>query len=435
MQAEIISIGDELTSGQRLDTNSQWLAQRLTDLGIQVVAHSTISDDMEINIEAFRTASRRADIVVCTGGLGPTKDDLTREAMALAFELPLETYPEALAHIEKLFQARQRPMPERNKVQALFPKGSRIIPNPHGTAPGIDLTVNTNSRPSRFFALPGVPAEMKQMWEETVLPRLIQECGAGKRQIRYATLKCFGIGESEVEVRMPDLIARDRVPRVGITASRATITLRIAAEGESLEACQQLMAPTIQEIRERLGDIVYSEIDEELPDTLIKMLQQRRQSVAAIEFGEAALLGYWLAQAQDRHAETSVPKSFHGSLSFNDLQQAFSFFSEESSGSAESLKRLAASAHRQFACDWVVMVGAYPKVHGTAPATVATDTSKSVTAGEAIPLDLLVSRMHDGVNEITHKQVLMSGHPDVLQYRIAKAALDQLRYSLLSSSS
>ncbi len=195
------------------------------------------------------------------------------------------------------------------------------------------------------------------------------------------------------------------------------------------------MAPTIQEIRERLGDIVYSEIDEELPDTLIKMLQQRRQSVAAIEYGEAALLGYWLAQAQDRHAEASVPTSFHGSLSFNDLHQAFSFFSKESSGSAESLKRLAALAHQQFACDWVVMVGAYPKVHGTAPTATASDISKSGTSGEAVPLDILVSRMRDGVNEITHKQVLMSGHPDVLQHRIAKAALDQLRYSLLSSSS
>ena len=139
MRAEIISIGDELTSGQRLDTNSQWLAQRLTDLGIHVLAHSTISDDMAINVEVFRTAARRADIILCTGGLGPTKDDLTREAFSVAFELPLETYPEALAHIEKLFQARQRAMPERNKVQALFPSGSRIIPNPHGTAPGRSL--------------------------------------------------------------------------------------------------------------------------------------------------------------------------------------------------------------------------------------------------------------------------------------------------------
>lgn len=451
MQAEIISIGDELTSGQRLDTNSQWLAQRLSDLGIHVLAHSTISDDLQINVDAFRIAARRADIILCTGGLGPTKDDLTREAMATAFELPLETYPEALAHIEKLFQARQRPMPERNKVQALFPSGSRIIPNPHGTAPGIDLSVTSAQHAARFFALPGVPAEMKQMWEETVLPRLITECGAGKRQIRYATLKCFGIGESEVEVRMPDLIARDRIPRVGITASRATITLRIAAEGESLEACQQLMAPTIDEIRQRLGDIVYSEIDEELPDTLIKMLQQRRQSVATIEYGEAALLGHWLSQAQDRHTHTTEFRSYSGSLSFGNLTQATQFGKSTTSPATaqtldnhnllEMFEQMAAIAHQQFDSDWVVIVGAYPKVHEPPLASTHTGASTlahpsaNATTTEIAPIDFFVSKRKGEQLESTHKQMLMSGHPDVLSYRIAKAALDQLRYSLLSSSS
>lgn len=463
MQAEIISIGDELTSGQRLDTNTQWLAQRLSDLGIHVLAHSTISDDMEINVETFRTASQRANIIVCTGGLGPTKDDLTREALAAAFNLPLETYPDALAHIEKLFQARQRPMPERNKVQALFPRGSRIIPNPHGTAPGIDLSIgpssdsisdsSTNSSTAdaqhvaRFFALPGVPAEMKQMWEETVLPRLISECGAGKRQIRYATLKCFGIGESEVEVRMPDLIARDRTPRVGITASRATITLRIAAEGESLEDCRQIMAPTIDEIRQRLGDIVYSDIDEELPDTLVKMLQQREQSVATIEYGEAALLGHWLALAQDRHPPHSNTRVYRGAISFGNLAQAARFTDRantaiepsdlNSQPLATSLSQIAQQAHLQFDADWVVLVGPYPRAHGNSNSTASgnTTTSPHAAATEIAPIDIFVSRRHGAEITGTHKQVAMSGHPDVLNHRIAKAALDQLRYSLLSSSS
>ena len=454
MQAEIISIGDELTSGQRLDTNTQWLAQRLSDLGIHVLAHSTISDDMEINVATFRTAAQRADFILCTGGLGPTKDDLTREALAAAFNLPLETYPDALAHIEKLFQARQRPMPERNKVQALFPRGSRIIPNPHGTAPGIDLSIARSNDSSiadaqhvaRFFALPGVPAEMKQMWEETVLPRLISECGAGKRQIRYATLKCFGIGESEVEVRMPDLIARDRTPRVGITASRATITLRIAAEGESLEDCKQIMAPTIDEIRQRLGDIVYSDIDEELPDTLIKMLQQREQSVATIEYGEAALLGHWLALAQDRHPPHSNTRVYRGAISFSNLAHAIRFIDRAnttieppdltSQRLATYLAQMAQQAHLQFDADWVVLVGPYPRAYGNSNSTASgnTTTSTQTAATEIAPIDIFVSRRNGAEVTGTHKQVAMSGHPDVLNHRIAKAALDQLRYSLLSSS-
>lgn len=431
MQAEIISIGDELTSGQRLDTNSQWLAQRLSDLGIQVLAHSTISDDLQINIDAFRLAARRADIIVCTGGLGPTKDDLTRESLAAAFDLPLETYPEALAHIERLFQQRQRPMPERNKTQALFPSGSRIIPNPHGTAPGIDLSVIVAQHTARFFALPGVPIEMKQMWEGTVLPRLLHECGAGKRQIRYATLKCFGIGESEVEVRMPDLIARDRVPRVGITASRATITLRIAAEGDSLQACQELMAPTIAEIHGRLGNIVYSEIDEELPDTLIKMLQSRNQSLATVEFGEAALLGYWLAEAQDRHAQETTPRSFQGSIYLREISPREPTNMLANLRPGQELQHLVKIAHQQFDADWVIGVGPYPRVQ---PNNSVRLQSNTASPPEIATIDFVVSRRDGQTNQITHQQINMSGHPDVLNHRIAKTALDHLRYSLLSSS-
>jgi nicotinamide-nucleotide amidase len=426
MQAEIISIGDELTSGQRLDTNSQWLAQRLTDLGIRVVAHSTITDDLAINIETFRLAARRSHIILCTGGLGPTQDDLTREAFAEAFELPLETYPEELAYIESLFQRRQRPMPERNKVQALFPRGSRVIPNPHGTAPGIDLVVSAASdrtHQARFFALPGVPAEMRQMWDETVAPRLIAECGAGERQIHYAVMKCFGIGESEVEVRMPDLIRRDRVPRVGITASRATITLRIAAEGDSHEACRQQMLPTIEEIRQRLGAIVFAEMDEELPDTILKKLAAVNQSLATIEVGNAALLGHWLADAQTRQLGTpsEQPRPYRGSLHLAELAVARFLFPNIELNNHDNFASLAQRWREYLDVDWVVMVGPYPW----------TSLAESSAVATAQPNHFIVA----GRESTQSQQIVLSGHPDVLHYRIAKTALDHLRYSLLSSSS
>ncbi len=136
IRAEIISIGDELTSGQRLDTNSQWLSIQLADLGVSTVFHTTVGDTLADNIDAFRTAARRADIVISTGGLGPTADDLTREALAEAFDCPLEFRQAAMDHIESLFAKRKRPMPERNRVQAMFPRSSLDVPNPHGTAPG-----------------------------------------------------------------------------------------------------------------------------------------------------------------------------------------------------------------------------------------------------------------------------------------------------------
>ncbi len=174
MLAEVIAIGDELTSGQRLDTNSQWLSERLGEIGIPVAFHTTVGDDLENNIAVFRAAIERAEIVVSTGGLGPTADDLTRDAIAAAAGVDLVQDEGALAHIRNLFARRKRAMPERNIVQAQFPRGSRVVPNPDGTAPGIDLTVPRScGPPCRVIALPGVPAEMFTMWHESVASSLI----------------------------------------------------------------------------------------------------------------------------------------------------------------------------------------------------------------------------------------------------------------------
>ncbi len=156
LRGEVIAIGDELTTGQRLDTNSQWISERLTELGVAVVFHTTVADDLLANIEVFRAASQRADVVVSTGGLGPTADDLTREAMAAAAGVELVEDAASLEHIENLFRSRGRGMPDRNRLQAQFPRGAKPIPNPHGTAPGIEQVIGG----CRIFALPGVPAEM-----------------------------------------------------------------------------------------------------------------------------------------------------------------------------------------------------------------------------------------------------------------------------------
>src|SRR5688572_19559777 len=168
MRAEIIAIGDELTTGQRLDTNSQWFAERLLEIGVPVAFHTTVGDRLADNVLVFRQACERADIVVATGGLGPTADDLTREALANVAGAPLVQDDAALAHIKALFARRKREMPPANLVQALFPQGSRPIPNPHGTAPGIDIAIpRAVGKPARVFALPGVPAEMAEMWSAT----------------------------------------------------------------------------------------------------------------------------------------------------------------------------------------------------------------------------------------------------------------------------
>lgn len=295
--AEVIAIGDELTTGQRLDTNSQWLAQRLTDLGLLVRYHTTVADDLQANIQVFQAAAGRADVVVATGGLGPTADDLTRDAMAAAAGVPLVEHPDLVEHIEQIWTSRGRVMPPQNRRQAQLPEHARAIPNPGGTAPGVDQTVGR----CRLFALPGVPAEMFDMWAATVAPA-IAKMTTRSRVTCHWLVKCFGAGESAVEGMLPDLIARGRYPLVGITASNATITLRVTASGADEAACRLAMEPTLEEIRTKLGDLVYAEQpggeeEIELATVVVDLLADRNEKLAVTEGMTAGLLTQWLVDA------------------------------------------------------------------------------------------------------------------------------------------
>src|SRR5947209_4860536 len=293
MRAEIISIGDELTTGQRLDTNSQWLAERLLEIGVPVAFHTTVGDQLTDNVLVFRQACERADIVVATGGLGPTADDLTRQALADLAGVPLVQDDTSLAHIKALFARRKREMPPANVIQAQFPQGSKPIFNPHGSAPGIDFTIPTaGGKTARIFALPGVPAEMKEMWSASVAPA-IQDMLGVRKTIAHYRIKCFGVGESDLEAMLPDLIARDRYPTVGITVHQATITLRITAEGESAEAARAAMQPTIDTIHQCLGDLVFGYEDDELQDVVVRLLRKKRRTLVISEWATGGLISKW----------------------------------------------------------------------------------------------------------------------------------------------
>ena len=296
MKVEIISIGDEMTTGQRLDTNSQWLSQRCCELGLHVAFHTTVGDDAADNVAVFANALQRVDLVIATGGLGPTADDLTRSCLAELAGVPLERDPQSVAHIQSLFQRAKRPMPESNLVQADFPRGSRVIPNSEGTAPGIDLFVDREGRRTRFFCLPGVPAEMVEMWNHSVVPEINLMIGDG-RQLFMEVINCFGAGESQIESMLPDLINRQRTPRVGITASQATISLRIQARGRDLEDARKQMAPTVQIIEECLGDLIFSRGDQTLEQVLVGQLQSAGVSLAICDFGLYGAVAALLTQA------------------------------------------------------------------------------------------------------------------------------------------
>jgi nicotinamide-nucleotide amidase len=278
MIAEIISIGSELTSGQNLDTHSQWLSRRLAQIGIPVHFHTTVADDVDANVDAFRTACRRAGVVLISGGLGPTQDDLTREALAKAAGVELQMHDPSLAHIQAMFAKRGRTMPDRNSVQAMIPVGAEPIRNDHGTAPGIWLRLGS----ARVAAMPGVPSELYAMFEEQVKPRLVALGPAGGVLIQRK-LNCFGVGESAVEEQVMDLTRRGHLPEVGITVSDAVISLRIVARAATAAEAQLQIEPVERTIRERLGELVFGAEAEDLEDAVVRLLEAKRLTVSTAE--------------------------------------------------------------------------------------------------------------------------------------------------------
>jgi nicotinamide-nucleotide amidase len=289
MKAEIISLGSELVSGQSLDTNSQWLSRALQGVGIQVAFHTTIGDDLADHVAAFRIAAGRAGLVVTTGGLGPTQDDLTREALAQLAGVPLREDPASLRAIVEMFARRNRPMADRNRVQALLPEGSEPLPNRVGTAPGIWMELGS----ARFACMPGIPSEMKVMFHEQLLPRL-REQGLTDGVILHRKINLFGRGESDIEAEAFDLTARGRVPEVGITAHEATISFRILGEGTTEEEALQQTEPTAVEIRRRFGTLILGEGTTDVPEAVFSELGRTRATLATAESCTGGLIAHWL---------------------------------------------------------------------------------------------------------------------------------------------
>ena len=294
MRAEIISIGSELTTGASLDTNSQWLSHELAGLGIFTHLHTTVADENERMRELFRNAVERSDLILITGGLGPTFDDLTRQILAETAGVDLVTDDAQMARLENLFASRGRDMPERNRIQAQFPRGSTPITNENGTAPGIDFTIRReqSSGSARLFAMPGVPSEMKPMFSHSIAPLI----GGGNRVIRRKEIHSFGAGESRVEELLGDLTQRGRDPEIGITAKLATITLRIVASGSSVDECSAKISFAEEQIHEKLGSLIFGRDEEQLPHALQSLLIDRRRTLSTVEMATGGLLTRMLSE-------------------------------------------------------------------------------------------------------------------------------------------
>ena len=350
--AEVIAIGDEISSGQRLDTNSQWISRQLGDLGVRVAYHSSVGDELEEMIGVFSSAIQRANIVVCTGGLGPTADDLTRQTIASAAGVELELHQNIVEHIRAIYEAHGREMPESNRTQAYFPEGAVIIDNPEGTAPGIELAVKRQTGTCTLFALPGVPYELKQMWPH--VESAVNKITGRTLTTHHHTIHCFGGGESQIEQMLPDMIARDRLPRVGITASKATISLRIVGVAETQADCIAQIQPTIKTINDTLGSLVFGENGIELHEVVLNLLKEKSLTLSIVDFGFGGLAAEKLFSID--HTGSQSKSSLHGSLAIGKSQMN-SWCCEPSHSTTEVLQMSADRIREQFAADIGIAIG------------------------------------------------------------------------------
>jgi len=275
---EIITTGTELIQGEVTNTNATYISRELTRKGFSVLYHTAVGDEVVSLGGVIERALERVGLVIITGGLGPTRDDVTREAVALACHRKLVLNKESQAHIQELFRCRHQEMPESNLRQALLPEGATIIPNRIGTAPGFALF----QKGREIICLPGVPEEMKKMFQEWVIPHL-ERLIPGKRRTLLRKLHVFGLPEALVGEKIAYLMAPEANPRAGTMVREGIITLRLQAEaGEEARAKNMLDGAEV-EVRQLLGEAIFGVEDETLEDAVASLLMKHGLTIAVAE--------------------------------------------------------------------------------------------------------------------------------------------------------
>lgn len=277
--AEILTIGTELLLGEITDTNTQYLARQLRDAGIDLYYTSTVGDNEQRIADAVTLGLSRSDILLCTGGLGPTVDDVTREGIARALGVGLEFRPELWQQIEARFARMKRTPSENNKRQAELPVGGRSLENAVGSAPGVLVEADGKV----VIAVPGVPSEMRYLYEHGILPYFKERFGL-TGVIRARVLHTAGVPESQIDQHLADL-ERQTNPTVGLAAHAGSVDVRLTAKAESAEQAAEMLDALEAEVRERLGDWVHGVDEETLARAVLREVAQRKQTIAVLEKG------------------------------------------------------------------------------------------------------------------------------------------------------
>lgn len=417
MAAEIICVGTELLLGDILNTNAQFLAQQLADLGIPHYYQTVVGDNPERLKQVIAIASNRSQILIFTGGLGPTPDDLTTETIAQFFGSPLEEKPEIIADISQKYARRGREMTPSNRKQALIPQGANILPNRLGTAPGMIWQPRSNLT---IFTFPGVPLEMRQMWQETAVPFLKSQ-GWGKEIIYSRTLRFWGIAESALAEKVDHLLNLPN-PTVAPYASKGEVKLRVSAKAASAQEADRLIQPVEAEIRQIAGLNYFGADDDSLASVVGQLLQERGETLSVAESCTGGGLGSLLTSVSGSSAyfmggvisyDNQVKMSLLG-VSPEDLAQ-------EGAVSATVAKQMAVGVRSGLSTTWGL------SITGIAGPSGGTKTKPVglVYIGLAGPNNFVQSFEHR-LNSLQDRTLI--------RHISACTALDHLRKQLLSIS-
>jgi nicotinamide-nucleotide amidase len=365
VRAEIVAVGTELLLGQIANTNAAWLSERLAEIGVDVLHHQVVGDNAERIEEAIATAASRSDVVVVIGGLGPTQDDITRPALARVAGAELIRHPEIEHGLRERFRIRGREMPDSNLAQADVPDGARYITPERGTAPGLIMQIGTAS----VYALPGVPAEMREMAEGVVLPELAERSGPGALVSR--TLRCYGLAESLIAELLEDLFHGSSNPTVAYLAGGGEVHVRLTAKAGTPADAERLLEPLELAARERLGEHVYGVDDDTLEAVVGRALAERGLTLACAESLTGGGLGERITAVPGASAYflgSAVTYSLASKRSILGVSEAT--LDDPGPVSAECAAEMAAGARRVFGADVAVALTgvAGPDRHGGADA-------------------------------------------------------------------
>jgi len=423
MNAIILSIGDELILGQNVDTNSAWLSRQLAAAGCDISAHLTVPDNQRAIEQAIYECGERADFLIITGGIGPTADDLTRQALAVVMRQELVLNDLWLKRLEDFFKSRGREMPPSNRIQAMIPTGATMIDNALGTAAGIDATMSFDlpvpghsprKHTCRVFVMPGVPKEMMQMFQRDVLPH-IKQAGGGSVILSRA-LHTFGLGESWVAEKLGDLMKRDRNPSVGTTVSGGIVTIRINSRFETADKAREELERTVDACKAGLSELIFGEDEQSLADAVARLLTEKKLTVTTAESCTAGLLAKMLTDVSGSSEYFNAGFiTYSNQMKYERLGVSTEIINIHGAVSEPVVQAMATNARRLAHADLALAIS------GVAGPTGGSATKPVGTVCIALAHD-------DGV---TARTLNFPGDREWVRDRSAKMALTMLRFHLL----